>query len=31
MDDVTTYFILELKHVSDPEYDPHTLLVPATI
>ena len=32
MDDVTTYFIgilLELKHVSDPEYDPHTLLVPA--
>ena len=31
-DDVTTYFIgilLGLRCVSDPEYDPHTLLVPA--
>ena len=29
MDDVTIYRDLAGRHVSDPEYDPHTLLVRA--
>ena len=31
MDDVTIYRDFAGRHVSDPEYDPHTLLVPADI